>query len=487
MLVGLGCASLFGQDPVAPPPPGTIRVLILSGQSHHDWRATTPFLRRILTDTRRFDVRISETPRGLTAETLARFEVVVDDYAGPRWGSATEKALEAFVKSGKGLVVTHGALGSFSGSQQTGDPHVDAVSRESAWPAFAKMTKGQWPVPPPIGLPAVARFWDVKIAASTHPIVQGVKSEFATADQIHRAGALLPGVEVLATARDNPRSGADAHPEPVLWVSNYGLGRVVCVALGHDLEAMQEEAFITTFARGTEWAATGRVTLASTWRPRQPETGTVRALLVTGGHEHESAFYSLFEGCSDLDWLPVATSQMAFESDLRKKYDVLILYDFSRDLDEKGKRNLRDFVESGKGVLVLHHAILSYQKWPWWYEEVVGGRYRLDAEGNTPASSAKDKQELFVTPEGAHPVTAGIGPFHLWDEPYKGMWISSAIKPLLTTDSPSSDRAVAWISPYPKSRVVYIQLGHNHTTYGHPAYRALLHNAILWGAGRTTP
>ena len=53
------------------------------------------------------------------------------------------------------------------------------------------------------------------------------------------------------------------------------------------------------------------------------------------------------------------------------------------------------------------------------------------------------------------------------------------------TDSPSSDRAVAWISPYPRSRVVYIQLGHGHTSYYHPVYRALLHNAILWGAGRT--
>ena len=472
---------------MARPPSGAIRVLILSGQSQHDWRATTPFLRRILTDTRLFDVRISETPRGLTAETLAPFAVVVDDYAGPRWGSATEKALEAFVQSGKGLVVTHGALGSFAGSEQTGEPQTDAVSRESAWPAFAKMIKGQWPVGPAIGSNTAARFIDVKIASPAHPIVQGVKSEFSTADQIHRAGALLPGGEVLATARDNPRSGADTHQEPALWVSSYGRGRVVCVALGHDLEAMQEESFITAFARGTEWAATGRVTLPPTWRLRQPETGAVRALLVTGGHEHESAFYSLFEGYADLDWLPVATSQMAFESDLRKKYDVLILYDFSRDLDEKGKRNLRDFVESGKGVVVLHHAILSYQKWPWWYEEVVGGRYRLEPEGNIPTSSAKDKQELFVTPEGSHPVTTGIGPFHLWDEPYKGMWISPAIRPILTTDSPSSDRAVAWISPYPKSRVVYIQLGHNHSTYFHPMYRALLHNAILWGAGRTSP
>src|SRR5208337_957645 len=56
------------------------------------------------------------------------------------------------------------------------------------------------------------------------------------------------------------------------------------------------------------------------------------------------------------------------------------------------------------------------------------------------------------------------------------------IKPILTTDCPSSDHAVAWISPYPKSRVVYIQLGHGHTLFYHPSYRALVHNAILWAA-----
>ena len=60
-------------------------------------------------------------------------------------------------------------------------------------------------------------------------------------------------------------------------------------------------------------------------------------------------FYSLFDGYDDLARMPVATSTTAFQSDLRGKYDVVIMYDFTRDLDETGKKNLRDFVESGKG------------------------------------------------------------------------------------------------------------------------------------------
>ena len=107
----------------------------------------------------------------------------------------------------------------------------------------------------------------------------------------------------------------------------------------------------------------------------------MRGLLITGGHDHETSFYTLFDGYKDLARMPVASSTTAFQSDLRGKYDVLIMYDFSRDLDETGKKNLRDFVESGKGIVVLHHALLNYQEWPWWYEDVVGGSYRLRTGG----------------------------------------------------------------------------------------------------------
>ena len=58
------------------------------------------------------------------------------------------------------------------------------------------------------------------------------------------------------------------------------------------------------------------------------------------------------------------------------------------------------------------------------------------------------------------------------------------IQPLLLTDNPTSDRTVAWIGPCTTSKVVFIQLGHDHTPFGHPSYRALVHNSILWTAGK---
>ena len=210
----------------------------------------------------------------------------------------------------------------------------------------------------------------------------------------------------------------------------------------------------------------------------------MRGLLITGGHDHETSFYTLFDGYKDLAGMPVSTSAAAFKNDLRNKYDVLIMYDFSRDLDETGKKNLREFVESGKGVVVLHHALLNYQEWPWWYKEVVGGSYRLKTEGSVLSSTVKDNQQFFVTPQREHPITAKLDPFHIVDEAYKRMWFSAGVRPLLVTDNSSSDRVLAWIGPDATFRVVAIQLGHGPSAFRHPSYRALVHNAILWSAAR---
>jgi type 1 glutamine amidotransferase len=167
---------------------------------------------------------------------------------------------------------------------------------------------------------------------------------------------------------------------------------------------------------------------------------------------------------------------------LRPSYDVLVLYDSSSELDEAGRKNLRDFVEAGKGIVVLHHAILDYQDWPWWYQEVVGGRYLLKPESTLRASTYRHDEDLRVRPAADHPIVSAVGPMHLRDETYKGMWIRPDVKVLMRTDNPTSDGPLAWISPYEKSRVVYIQPGHDSAAHRHPAYRALAHNAIVWSA-----
>src|SRR5258707_7541512 len=64
-------------------------------------------------------------------------------------------------------------------------------------------------------------------------------------------------VQLLATAYS---SGTKAH-EPMIWTVSYGKGRVFHTPMGHDVNAMLCVGFQATLQRGTEWAATGEVTL----------------------------------------------------------------------------------------------------------------------------------------------------------------------------------------------------------------------------------
>jgi type 1 glutamine amidotransferase len=205
--------------------------------------------------------------------------------------------------------------------------------------------------------------------------------------------------------------------------------------------------------------------------------------VVTGGHPFNPEFYDMFTGRPDLA-VTVTGHPEIYKSDLRQSTDVLVLYDMVPEIGEHRQKNLREFVESGRGVVVLHHAIAGLTAWPWWAEEVVGGKYFEKAEPDHPASTYKHDEELYIETVGRHPITRGLGPMHFRDETYKGMWISPKVNVLLKTTNPTSDGPVAWISPYQKSRVVYIQLGHDRFAHQNSDYQELVHRAILWAAGR---
>jgi type 1 glutamine amidotransferase len=68
-------------------------------------------------------------------------------------------------------------------------------------------------------------------------------------------------VHLLATAYSDKAKGGTGEHEPMIWTVSYGKGRVFHTPMGHDVEAMRCVGFIATLQRGTEWAATGKVTL----------------------------------------------------------------------------------------------------------------------------------------------------------------------------------------------------------------------------------
>jgi type 1 glutamine amidotransferase len=191
----------------------------------------------------------------------------------------------------------------------------------------------------------------------------------------------------------------------------------------------------------------------------------------------------VFERRSDLA-ITVNPHPSAYRRSLPKFVDVLVLYDLNDVTDEKERQNIRTFLEGGGGLVVLHHSLADNWQWKWWYDEVVGGRFLMGQEGDKPRSKAKAPVVIEARPVAKHPVLDGVGVLKFDDEGYKGMWLSPNAKVLMETENPDNDKAVVWIGPWQKSRVVAIQLGHAATAHHDAGYRHLVYNAILWAAGR---
>ena len=99
----------------------------------------------------------------------------------------------------------------------------------------------------------------VTIRDGQHPITKGMPMEWLHAsDELYdNMRGPIQNVHILATAFSK---GTKAH-EPMIWTISYGKGRVFHTPMGHDANAMRCIGFIGTLQRGTEWAATGSVTL----------------------------------------------------------------------------------------------------------------------------------------------------------------------------------------------------------------------------------
>jgi uncharacterized protein len=252
--------SLFGQKPAPAPEPHRIQVLIITGQDKHPWREASPYLRDLLNQTGKFEVRVTEEFHGAGPETLAPYDVAVLVYSDekldvPTWSESTRQALLNFVRSGKGLVVYHHSAASFQD-----------------WPEYQKLVGCVWRT----GMSRHSPVHDYKVDVrdSEHPILRGMAASFmAKTDELYANLQCQPASElhILATGWDDhslytakQKEAVPTTPsqdEPLLWTHTYGAGRVFATMLGNDMRAVHTPGFVSTFVRGTEWAATGAVTI----------------------------------------------------------------------------------------------------------------------------------------------------------------------------------------------------------------------------------
>ena len=250
-----------------------LRTLIIDGQNNHDWKGTTPVMKKDLEATGLFTVEVATSPPGegpeLTAfkPEFAKYKVLVMNYNGALWGEPTRKALEAYVSGGGGMVVVHAADNSFA--QWPAFNEMIAVGgwngRDDKSGAYLRWRDGKQVLdtkPGPVGHHGAQHEYVLETRAPKHPIMEGLPTQWLHAsDELYdfmRGPA--KNATILATSFADPKFGGSGEHEAQLIVISYGKGRVFHTMIGHGPEAMKCVGFITTLQRGTEWAATGKVT-----------------------------------------------------------------------------------------------------------------------------------------------------------------------------------------------------------------------------------
>lgn len=230
------------------------KVLILSGANNHDWKQTTPAIQAALEETGRFEVDVEENVTAMKPESFAPYAVVLGNFntygkdapETKEWSTETRQAFLAHMAKGHGLVIVHAGSSVFY-----------------EWPEFQNLACGTWKDGTNHGQIHVNQ---VTFTDPESPITKGLES-FWIRDEFWQKILAAPGAKALASVTPDPAFKGSGIPENILFTTETGGARGFAIFLGHDTVTMKNTAWKTLLQRGTEWAATGKVTIlpATDW------------------------------------------------------------------------------------------------------------------------------------------------------------------------------------------------------------------------------
>lgn len=240
VLVLLGLVALCAGV-VQAEKPAKIKVLLITGDDvkSHPWKETTASVKDTLLATGKFDIKVSEDLSPLdSAETLKAYDVIYYNRFNQKavLSEQAKKNLVDFVKGGKGFFVQHLASASFP-----------------KWEEFGKLCGRYWVMGKSGHGPRSV--FESKIVDKDHPITKGLNN-FKTDDELYAKLLGKEPIHVLVEAY----SDWSKKTEPLVFWQEYGKGRMVQNAYGHDGKALATPEVKTIIIRGVEFAATGKVT-----------------------------------------------------------------------------------------------------------------------------------------------------------------------------------------------------------------------------------
>ena len=252
-----------------------IQVLLIDGESggpFHNWQLTTPILKMELDEAGLFEVTVATAPlsRGDVSNfkpDIVKYQVVVSNLASPKWPLELRAAFEEYVRHGGGFVIIHAADNAFPDW-----PAYNEMAGIGGWRGRKENAGPLWyvkdgkvvsdPAPGPAGRHGVRLPFQITVYDPRHPIMKGLPA--AWMHQNDELYGLMRGpgknMTILATAHSDPNNRGTGNEEPMLLALSFGKGKIFHTTLGHDPVALSCIGFITTFQRGTEWVATGKVT-----------------------------------------------------------------------------------------------------------------------------------------------------------------------------------------------------------------------------------
>lgn len=204
---------------------------------HHDVISAAPFFQGLGADaglpTRRAaGLQRFIEPKPVTAES----SVFVLYVSGPMFSPDQQEAFEQLVRSGCGVVALHCS----NVMPTTADGGLDP-----AWGAYHRVLGNRYLSHGP---GAHESRHTIEIIAE-HPITAGV-TDFDVFDEHYEFEFADDDHEVLAQRRRS-----DGELIPVLYTRSVGAGRVVYLAMGHDLRAWGEPMFKRMVAQAIAWVA----------------------------------------------------------------------------------------------------------------------------------------------------------------------------------------------------------------------------------------
>ena len=179
------------------------------------------------------------------------------------------------------------------------------------------------------------------------------------------------------------------------------------------------------------------------------------------------------------------------------KYDVLLLNyrntpkgatDNPESVwNDDNKRAFKEAVETGKGLVVYHHASSAFTgtgEFDREFEKITAGGWRKQGHHGK-------MHEFTVTTRKEHPITKGIKSFtHGRDELYQNSLVPEGSQVLVTAYSDAAkdpkntgkDEPMVWVAMYGKGRVCQNALGHDVEAMKGAGFQTLLIRCVEWAA-----